>query len=290
MSRVTVVGLPIFTLASYAGMRLAPSGLREAGLVPALGPAARDSGDAGIPGLERDTERSGVKNLDHFRLASDRICAKVGEIRSDGEVLCVGGECSLVLGSLAGLSRIFRGRPGMLWMDSHGDFNTPESSPSGYIGGMCLAMAAGRGPKLGDGVETRRPLIKEESLVHLGSRALDREEERMMKSSGMRMVPMAEVRRRGVRDLAGEVSRHLADRADWLVLHLDVDVIDPTLIPAVNYPTPKGLTIEEVLELARAVRATGKLRAVEVAAYNPAFDTDGSSAVSIVGLLTRILG
>ncbi len=245
-----------------------------------------DEGDIELTPLTVDSFEDNAKNFNHFKEATSKIQEKIGHLTTD-RVFLAGGECSCAVGNLAGLSHVFEGKPGMLWMDAHGDFNTPESSPSGYIGGMCLAMACGRGPKLGEGVEKSRPLLAEESLVHVGSRALDQSEVLAFNSSPAKLFTAQHVKAKGAVDVAEEAARHLANRSDWIVCHLDVDVVDPSIIPAVNYPTPGGLTVDEVVVLIAALRKTEKLKAVELATYNAAFDSDKSAARAVVDLIRR---
>ncbi len=240
--------------------------------------------------LEKDALEDRVKNLEHFKQASKAVLDKVAAIRSAENVICVGGECSFAVGALAGFSATYKGKLGMLWMDSHGDFNTPESSPSGYIGGMCLAMACGRGPVLGDEIESRRPLLEEGRLIHLGSRALDPPELEMMRASPMGIFTMKKVSLTGTKEVANQVATRLADAADWIACHLDVDVVDSSIISAVNYPTRGGMTIDQVVSLVKALDKTGKLKVLDVAAYNPDLDRDGSSARAVVEIMRKTLG
>ncbi|MDV3277856.1 MAG: arginase family protein [Nitrososphaerales archaeon] len=285
MRDVSIVGLPLYTLARYGGMGRSATALRRAGLSPALGGAVRDEGDAGIPKLEGDSLEGGMKNFGHFMRASETITAKVGELGEPDMLVCLGGECSLTVGALAGLAETHAGKPGMLWIDTHGDFNTPKTSPSGYIGGMCLAIACGRGPTLGEKVESRRPLLQEDRLVHLGSRALDPPELEMMRASPMGLYTMKKVNLMGATEAARQAAKRLSDAADWLVCHLDVDVLDPAVMPAVNYPTPGGMTVNQAVAVVKAMRNTGKLKVLDIAAYNADFDRDGSSAKTIVKML-----
>ena len=173
----------------------------------------------------------------------------------------------------------------MLWLDAHGDFNTPATSPSGYIGGMCLAIACGKAPGLG--LEFGHPLA-EERLVHVGSRALDPPEVAAFNSSPAKLYTSQQVKKTGAADVAEEAARHLDNRSDWAVCHLDVDVVDPEFIPAVNYPTPGGLTPEEAAVLIRALHRTGKLRVLEVAAYNSSKDRRHESVDRVVALLRNV--
>ena len=266
-----------------------PRVLRAAGLTAAITGPLEDLGDVELPPLVADSTQGNAKNLDFFVKATDLIYEAVGRV-ADGKVLLVGGECSGTVGSLAGLGKVFPGKPGMLWLDSHGDFNTPESSPSGYIGGMCLAMACGRGPKLSNVIEAARPVLTEERLVHVGSRALDDPEVVAFNSSPAKLFTSQHVKSRGAGEVAPEAARHLANRSDWIVCHLDVDVVDPSIIPAVSYPAPGGLGLDEVAEFIKALQLTQKLKVVELAAYNPSLDRDGSSSRTILELLRQIYG
>jgi len=190
---------------------------------------------------------------------------------------------------MAGLAESFGGKPGMLWLDAHGDFNIPETSPSGYIGGMCLALACGRAQGLDLGLGDRRFPLAEERLVHVGSRALDQPEIEAFNSSPARLITSQQVKKTGASDVAEEAARHLDNRSDWIACHLDVDVVDPVFIPSVNYPTPGGLTVDEASIIVRAVLKTGKLRVLELAAYNPSKDRGGSSAERLLELVGKIL-
>ncbi len=284
MRYASVIGLPVYTIAKYNGMGGAAGKLRKAGLLTALGGSVLDEGDVTLPHLERDEVQGGVKNLGYFKEATSLIRSSVSRLNAE-RVILLGGECSLAVGGLAGLVEAFGGKPGMVWMDAHGDFNTPESSPSSYIGGMCLAMACGKGPPLDAAVDARQPLLSEGALVHVGCRALDPPEVKAFDASPARLMPMEEVRKLGAKKAGAEAARRLSDSADWLVCHLDVDVVDPDIILAVNYPTPGGLRPAEASAIIRALDATGKLKVLEIAAYNPSLDDDGSSAAAVVSIV-----
>jgi arginase len=264
-----------------------PAALRKAGLARAAG-AEKDLGDVEISLLEKDVLEGKTKNLTHFKESTYRIYSAAKSMGSS-HVLIAGGECSETVGAMAGLAEAFGGKPGMLWLDAHGDFNTPQMSPSGYIGGMCLALACGRAPDLDLGLVGKRYPLAEERLVHVGSRALDQPEIAAFSSSPARLVTCQQVKKTGAAEVAEEAARHLDNRSDWIACHLDVDVVDPGLIPAVNYPTPGGLTLDEATLIVRAGVKTGKLRVLEVAAYNPSKDWSGSSEKAVVELVRMIL-
>jgi arginase len=281
-----LLGVPVYTLANYRGMGDAPPALRKAGLGRALGDPI-DRGDVELPPLNKDVTEGKAKNLSHFKEATSRIYNATKSIRAEG-VFIVGGECSITVGTLAGLAEVFGGKPGMLWMDAHGDFNTPETSPSGYIGGMCLAMACGRSQGLGLEFGAHGQPLGEECLVHVGSRALDPPEVAAFNASPAKLYTAQQVRKTGAADVAEEASRHLDNRSDWIVCHLDVDIIDPELIPSVNYPTPGGLTFEETAMIIRTLLRTEKMKVLEITAYNATKDRHASSARKIVDLMKAV--
>ena len=280
-----LMGAPVYTLAAYKGMAEAPAALRKAGIAKAV-PFSNDAGDVEIPVLRKDMTEGTTKNLSHFKDATTRVCSFIQARRFDQAVV-LGGECSEAVGATAAFAQQLGGKAGMLWLDAHGDFNTPLTSPSGYIGGMCLALACGMAPDLGLDLGGGYPLAQER-LVHVGSRALDPPELAAFNSSSAKLYTAQQVKSSGVADVAEEAARHLDNRSDWIVCHLDVDVVDPTFIPAVNYPTPGGLTADEAAMVARAAMRTGKLKVLEVAAYNPSKDRWGRSAERVVALLRTI--
>ena len=287
MSEWALLGVPIYTLSSYKGMGDAPIALRKAGLAETLG-SPHDYGDVEIPRLKKDMAEGRTKNLTHFRDATSLTYARTRTSEQE-RLLILGGECSETVGVMAGLAEAYGGKPGMLWLDAHGDFNIPETSPSGYIGGMCLAFACGMAPGLDVGTGGAPPPLAGERLVHVGSRALDPPEVAAFNSSPAKLFTTQQVKKIGAVDVAEEAARHLDNRSDWIACHLDVDVVDPVLIPSVSYPTPGGLTMEETSVVVRRLLATGKMRALELAAYNPSKDRGASSANRIIELMKSVL-
>ena len=287
MSEWALLGVPIYTLSSYRGMGDAPIALRKAGLVESLG-SPLDCGDVEIQRLKKDMADGVAKNLTHFRNATSLTYARTKSSKQE-RLLILGGECSETVGVMAGLAEAYRGKPGMLWLDAHGDFNVPETSPSGYIGGMCLAFACGMASGLDLGTGQAPPPLAGERLVHVGSRALDPPEVAAFNSSPAKLFTAQQVKKIGAADVAEEAARHLDNRSDWIACHLDIDVLDPELIPAVNYPTPYGLTTEETSVVISKLLGTGKVRALELAAYNPSKDRGASSAKKIIELLKTVL-
>ena len=188
----------------------------------------------------------------------------------------VAGDCCTALGVLAGLRR-GGCEPSLLWFDAHGDFNTPETSPSGFLGGMPLAILVGRGDDT-----LRRALdldpLAEGRVVLTDARALDPLERQLLESSAV-------VHRPRVEELA---TGPLPDGPLWV--HFDADVVDPSESPAHRYPAPDGPSSEAVRTVFRRIAATGRLAAVSVSSWDPDLDGDGRSRRLTMNLLDELLG
>jgi arginase len=151
MDNLPLIGLPFYSLSKYRGMATAVAALRSAGIAETLAKSAKHFNDMGDCHLSKITEDSGPPNLRNFPQFlddTDIVQEMASRVGSDDFVFCLGGECTLVTGTLAGFKGRFKGTPGMLWVDAHGDFNTPETTASGFLGGMPLAFACGHGPRL----------------------------------------------------------------------------------------------------------------------------------------------
>ncbi len=293
MENLTLIGLPFYSLSKYRGMGEAVKVLRSLGIAEVLKKSSQsfsDLGDCRLSHIDSDSGPRNLRNFPEFLADTDTVLAMASKVESDDFVVCLGGECTFITGTLAGFKSKFKGKPGMLWMDAHGDFNTPETTISGFIGGMCLAFACGRGPTLTDAVENTRPLLAEENVVHVASRALDPLESKAMAASPLKLYSASAVRKQGVSKVAEDAASYLADRCDWITCHLDVDSIDPSFIPAVNFPEPGGLSLEEVKTVVEALRGTGKLRVFDLTAYNPTMDQNGTSAAKLLELVSEVLG
>lgn len=292
MENLSLIGLPFYSLSKYRGMATAVADLRSAGIAETLGKSAKhfkDMGDCHLSEITEDAGPPNLRNFPQFLHDTDIVQEMAARVDEDDFVFCLGGECTFVTGTLAGFKGRFKGTPGMLWVDAHGDFNTPETTASGFLGGMPLAFACGRGPRLTQTIEDARPILDEENVVHLGNRALDPLESKAMSSSSMKLYPAATAHKEGVPKVASEVATYLAGRCDWITCHLDVDSIDPAIIPAVNYPEPGGLTLEEVKTVVRALQKTGKLKIFDLTAYNPTLDRDHASAQKLLSLVAALM-
>ena len=292
MERVTFVGIPFYSLAEYQGMGGAVQSLRDAGIVQRLRLGkvqVSDIGDVECPRIDRDRGPRNLRNYEEFIEGTRRVRDKLLK-EADGSSLtfCLGGECTFIVGSVAGLKTVYGGKPGIVWMDAHGDFNTPETTPSGFMGGMPLAIACGRGPRLPEDIESARPLLDEERVVHVGARALDPGEDEALRSRA-KVFDARDVKKMGAKEVARQAAKLLDKSCDWIIAHLDVDVLDPSIMPGVNFPESHGLTDSNVLEIFRELRSTGKLRVVDLTAYNPIKDEHSRGRTLLLELATKLV-
>jgi arginase len=284
MKRLSFLGIPIYSSANYRGIGKSVETLRNLGIAEILRSKCdvfTDLGDVALPSLLIDSGPKNLRNFDYFSKCSRIVADAATKAHKEDSVFCLGGECGLIVGALAGLRTRFEGKPGLVWLDAHGDFNTPETSPSGFVGGMGLAFACGRGPAM-DGI---RPPLDEGHVVHVGSRNLDPLERQAMQDSPMRVFTAKDVRDKGLEEILNDAVNQLSE-CEWITCHLDVDVIDPSAISAVNFPCQGGLTIDEVKAIVRKLDGTGKLKVFNLAGYNALLDANQESGKRILQLIS----
>ncbi|MCT7353200.1 arginase family protein [Streptomyces sp. 15-116A] len=232
---------------------------------------------------------TGVLNPAGIAAYSVALADAVGGVLDAGRFpVVLGGDCSILLGNLLALRR--RGRPGLLFLDGHTDFYQPAAEPLGEAASMDLALATGRGPDVLTDLEGRGPLVRDEDVVALGFR--DAEESA---AAGMQPLPPAlhamdlgTVRALGAAEAAARAVALLPDTGYWI--HLDVDVLDDDVMPAVDYRMPGGLTWEELETVLRTALAGHGAVGLDVTIFNPRMDPDGSIADALTVSLLRAFG
>ncbi len=284
MERVAVVGVPMDLGAGRRGVDMGPSALRYARLLEeleALGLAVEDLGNVRVPLAETLRGRRG-SYLAEIRQAALELKEKLMALPEEVFPIVLGGDHSLAMGSVSGVAR---GRIGVIWVDAHADFNTPETSPSGNIHGMPLAVLSG----LGDSrlTEVFRA-VDPKDLVLIGVRSVDPGEARLLKELGVRVYTMHEVDRLGIARIAEEALDHLSGLS--LHVSLDADVLDPTLAPGVGTPVPGGLTYREAHLFMEILALSGRVKSLDLVEVNPILDERNRTAEMMVGLALSLLG
>jgi arginase len=205
--------------------------------------------------------------------------------------LVLGGDCSIVLGSMLALKRC--GRYGLLYIDGHADFYQPEANPEGEAASMDLAFVTGHGPPLLSDIEGCGPLVREEDTVAFAFR--DAEEQAEYGSQPLpdtlRAYDLPTIRRVGVEKAARAAVAHLTrDELDGFFIHFDADCLDDDIMPAVDYRLSGGLSWDEMIVVLQTALASGRAVGMEVTIYNPALDSDGAAGRGLVDALAQALG
>jgi arginase len=221
---------------------------------------------------------------------SKALADAVGRAIDAGEFpIVLGGDCSIVLGCLLALRR--RGRYGLLFLDGHADFYQPEAEPNGEAASMDLALSTGRGPAIVADLEGRGPLVRDEDVVAFGRRDAEDAEahgSQRIEDSAIRVVDLAEVRKRGAAEATRRAIEHLSGpEVAGIWVHLDADVLDDAVMPAVDYRMPGGLSLEELTKVLRVAIASGRAVGLNITIFNPRLDNDGSIAAAFVDALTK---
>lgn len=269
----------------------APRALREQGIVQRL--RATDLGDV-VPPPYQDVIRppKGVRNEAAVARFSEDLAGRVASGLADGRfVLLLGGDCSIVLGALLGAGRHAGGPVGLAYVDAHADFATPEESATGSAASMCLAMAVGRGTTPLARLGGAMPLTRAEHTVLLGRRDQD-EPYGHEGLAELRVVdvPYAEIRERGSSAVVGEALSVLtlpALRGFWV--HVDADVLDASVMPAVDSPTPDGPDVDSLVDLVAPLAAHPNALGMQLTIYDPALDPDGACAARLGEFIERTL-
>ncbi len=203
--------------------------------------------------------------------------------------LVLSGNCNGSWGTLAGLSAAVQENFGVIWFDAHGDFNTPETTLSGYLDGMALAGAAGLcWRRLLAGVSGFRAVLPE-NIIHVGGRDFDPGEAELLLESGAARVRPEEIERPGVREALDPYLNALSGRVSSLYLHLDLDVLDPETTPANHFRAPGGLTPDQVIEAVEAIKERFTIAACGVASYDPDYDAEGRTLQAGLDMIQSVL-
>ena len=286
----TVIGAPVDSAGAADAEARAPAALRAAGLLERL--AAADRGDAGDPLRDPSRHANGVLGFDAVVAFSEALREAVGDaLVGVGRPLVLGGDCTLLVGVFAALRDAGR-RPGLWFVDGHADFYDGATSPTGEAADMELAILTGHGPTGLVDLAGEPPLLEPERVLILGHRPVgvgpDVTEEIGFVPEAIGRVDADAVRHRGGAEVGREAEARLAPLGDvWL--HLDLDVLDSDLFPAVSYRQPDGLAWGQLTAILGPLLASPALAGVSIADYNPAEDRNGAHASEVVARLTPLL-
>ena len=295
---VAVIGVPLAYGASMAGVELGPAALRVAKLnrrLAQLGYKIRDLGDLEVEDDETTPEPGDkLKHLREISSACEELAQKAEEVLTAGELpLILGGDHSIAIGSISGFASYCRKReeqPGLIWFDAHADMNTPETSPSGNIHGMPLAVLLGYGAPQLTNIANFSPKLDPALCVHIGARDIDRDERELVRKLGIRFITMREIDERGMSACMDEALEIAARASGGYAVTFDVDALDPGDAPGSGTLVRGGLTYREAhLAMEKIAEAEG-MRSLEVVEINTALDVNNKTAELGVELILSALG
>jgi arginase len=272
------------------GVDMGPSAVRYAGLqrrLERLGLTVYDNGNIRVPGIEEvDREDERMQHASAIAQVNQRVHeAMLRCIAADETAIFLGGDHSIALGSIS--AAITRSeRVGVLWIDTHGDFNTPEISPSGNVHGMVVAALMGRCPpplQIGD------RFLQPEQIVMLGTRDLDSLERVALRESGIKVMTMREIDENGMAQVVRAALAAL-EHVDTLHVSFDMDVLDPTVAPGVGTPVSGGVTVREAHLIMEMLADDGRVRSLDLVEINPILDERNRTAQFAVDLAADLFG
>jgi arginase len=277
---------------------MGPSAIRIAGLdqrLRELGHKVVDEGDIVIKNMEElkvGNERA--RYLGEIARASGVIARKVERIIGLGHFpLVLGGDHSIAVGTVSGIAAFARREKrgvGMLWIDAHGDINTPETSPSGNIHGMPLAALLGYGASELTEIGGWTPKVDAANVALVGIRSLDSGEKKRLKETGVQVHTMSEIDRHGVHQVMKKAIARVTDGTDFVHVSFDLDAIDPAVAPGVGTPVKGGLDYREAHLIMEVIADSGIMTSMEIVEANPILDQHNASAEFAVELIQSAFG
>jgi len=295
---VDVIGFPMDLGADRRGVDMGPSALRIAGIeskLRNLGYEVIDQGDISIEIQER--QKAGnpkLKYLTEIIKTSEILAEKVERsLRLNHFPLCLGGDHSIALGTIAGISAYCRNRGfqvGVIWIDAHADMNTEKTSPSGNIHGMPLAASLGMGNRRLTNLLGFSPKIKSENCALIGIRSIDPQERENIRKKNLEIYTMTDIDRKGVHYIINKILRKLRGKVDHIHVSFDLDSVDPLTAGGVGTPVAGGLSFREAHLLMETIAECGCMSSLEVAEVNPILDNKNQSAVFAADIVASSMG
>jgi arginase len=299
MRSVHIIGVPLDLGGGRRGVDMGPSAMRIAGLgeqVSSLGLEVTDKGD--IVGPIPEIRQAGDERKRYVRDIA-RVCTRLYQsalatLEAGALPVVLGGDHSLAAGSVAASAAAARnsadGAIGLIWVDAHGDMNTPASTTSGNVHGMPLSAILGDEPAELAGIGGFMPKVSPAKTVLIGVRNLDEREKQRVRESGVHVFTMKDIDRAGIAAVAERAIALSGEGTTGLHVSFDIDVCDPTIAPGVGTPVKGGLDYREAHMVMEMIADSGLLRAVDIVEINPTLDVRNATAVLGTELVLSALG
>jgi arginase len=292
--KLSLIGVALDLAAGTPGVALGPAALRYAGVVERLkniGYEVEDKGDIVAKKPESSiTPGTNLKNLQEVTRVNTELCKQVDEEMAKGRFpLILGGDHSIAIGSIAGVLQ-HKKNLGVIWFDAHGDINTDETSPTGNIHGMPMAVGLGIGHEALTSIGGADKKVDPKNLVFIGLRDIDAGERKLLKELGITVFTMHEVDRLGMTEVMNRAIAVATDGTDGVHVSFDVDGMDPVYVPGTGTRVPGGLTYRESHLALEMIAETGKLTSAEFVEVNPIIDNKNMTARTAVALIGSLMG
>lgn len=294
MNKIKIIGMPMDLGQLRRGVDMGPSAMRYAGMIERLKKLNFDIDDLGDISIGRPEvvirKDTNLRNLELVAEKNTSLANKVDEVITSGAFpLVLGGDHSIAIGTLAGVSKHYKNL-GVIWYDAHGDLNTAETSPSGNIHGMPLAVSIGIGHPMLTEIGGYCPKVMPENIVIIGARALDDGEKELIREKGIRVFTMHEIDRLGMTKVMEETIAYLKDRTDGVHLSLDLDGLDPIDAPGVGTPVIGGISYRESNLAMEMLSEADMITSAEFVEVNPILDEKNKTATVAVSLMGSLFG
>jgi arginase len=291
--KAAIIGAALDLGAGRRGVDMGPSAIRYAGLEDRLEELGIECDDWGnVETAVAEATASGnpqARFLDQIKETCERIAHAVARALREGRTpIVLGGDHSIALGTLGGIASVY-GPGGVLWLDAHGDLNTPATTPSGNVHGMPLAAALGRASEAFASDAWPLPALDPDRVVLIGVRSLDEGERAFVRESGIGVHTMSELDRRGIEPVVREALERV-DGAAFVHVSLDMDVVDPDMTPGVGTPVRGGLSYREAHLAMELVAESGLMSSLEIVEVNPILDRGNETAALAVELAASAFG
>ena len=295
---VHVLGVPMDLGSGRRGVDMGPSAIRIAGLAERLrelGHEVIDEGDLVIKNMEElKVGDVRARYLAEIARAAKLAAGKIERVMTKGHFpLVLGGDHSISVGTvsgIAGFARSKRKKLGLLWIDAHGDINTPETSPSGNIHGMPVASLLGEGPDELTSIGGSQPKVDPRNVALVGIRSLDEGEKVRLKRHGVQVHTMSDVDRNGIHRIMKKALARVTDGTDYVHVSFDLDAVDPTVAPGVGTPVKGGLDYREAHLIMELLHDSGVMTSLEMVEVNPILDDRNASGAFAVELVQSAFG
>lgn len=290
MLRFAIIDAPSALGLRPTGVEGLPDALKKAGLLKQLKAEYIGAVQSRIPYSSERDQRTMLLNAKAIREYSQSLANVVSNVIAEKKFpIVLGGDCSVLIGTLLALRR--KGRYGLFFIDGHSDFYQPQASHTGEVADMELAIVSGRGPDILTNIDNLRPLVRDTDVVVFGYRdskqaAIDRSQN--VKDTEMHVFDLLTVKELNIHSATSmAIERLLSNQLDGFWIHLDVDVLEDSIMPAVDYRQSDGIGFSDLSQILRILLASKNVVGMTITIFNPRLDFGGSIARKLVSSIVN---